>query len=1131
VSRLALYKYLPACLLAISWGGSVLGQSSVLQSGEWLKFSVEENGVYKITYDALRKAGINPATADPKTIRIFGNAGGMLPQANSAAHPNDLTELAIQVVGEDDGAFNSSDYILFYAEGPDDYYFDPQRNTFAYEHNLYATRNFFFLTFGEDPGLRITQRPTDDVSAHPLISHFNDFIYHERDEYNLLKSGREWFGERFDANPTLRLSWDVRGIRPNSNITVVSDVMGQSSVGSSFSLYVNNVLAGEQYLLPVPGATYAVKGEVRRDTFTIDASPVISANPSSLEARYEYSKSGAGTGYLNFLLLSFERDLALYGDQTPFRSGASLAQAYSTFVIASANSLAGIWDVTDPYAPINQAYSVSGNNASFATATSTLREFIAFSDKIPEPAFEGVVPNQDLHGMTTPELLIVTHEDFMPAAEQLAAHRSAHSGWSSAVVTTTEIFNEFSSGRQDVTAIRDFAKYLYDKSPGTLKALLLFGKCSYDYKDRIERNTNFVPTYESRNSLHPLNTYSSDDYFGFLEDNEGMWEEDAGGGTHTMDIGVGRLPVTSLDEAQGVVTKIIEYETSQSHFGQWRSRIAFVADDGDANIHQDQADQMAEDISSKHPEVDTHKIYLDAFRQVQLPAGESSPETERQIIDILERGALIINYTGHGNEKLWAHERIFDDFVIARLQNKTYPLFVTATCEFGRHDDPSQQSSAELCVLRSGSGAIAMVSTARPVESNNNFALNKAFYSALFELQTQGSITLGELFRRTKNASESGVSNRNFSLLGDPSLQLAFPRYRVRVTSIEAGNTTDTLRALSHVTIRGEIVGNDSARLSSFNGIVEARVYDKRSEFTTLGDENLPYTYQQWANLLHQGSARVTDGTFAFSFVVTRNIAYTLGNGKLSLYAYDAQNGWDAAGSESDFVVGESEKDPAPDNVPPTIALYIGDTTFRNGGIASPDTRLLVRLADSSGINLSAYGIGNSLVAVLDDSVIYNLEEYYQSDIDDFTKGWVKFPLRRLSPGRHTITVMAWDTYNNPAYASIDFIVSDGDAIVIERFVNYPNPFSTSTTLSFTHNRSGDHLFAALAIYDLTGRLLITKELSIPDSPYEVKLLELDTNEGIWKNVQGGLYVARLVVRSVTNGTKNERVTKLIVAN
>lgn len=1118
-------------MLAISWGGAVLGQSSVLQNGEWLKFSVETNGVYKITYDMLRKAGVNPASIDPKTIRLFGNTGGMLPQANNAARPNDLTELAIQVIGEEDGAFNSSDYILFYAEGPDDFHFDPERNTFAYEHNLYATRNFYFLTFGEGPGLRIVHRQSDAPDGHPVINHFNDFIYHERDEYNILKSGREWFGERFDVNTTLRLSWDISGIRANSLVTVVSDVMAQSSAGSSFTLYINGVPVGEQYLLPVPAATYAVKGEVRRDTFRIDAGPVVTASSTSLEARYEYTKNGAGTGYLNFLLLSFERDLALYGDQTIFRTDVSQANEYSTFEMASATALSGVWDISDPYRPISQGYTLTGGKASFTTNTSSLREFVAFSSKIPEPLAHGVVPNQDLHGMATPDLLIVTHEDFVSAAEQLAAHRSGHSGWSTAVVTTTQIFNEFSSGRQDLTAIRDFAKHLYDKNPGTLKALLLFGKSSYDYKDRVEVNTNFVPTYESRNSLHPLNTYSSDDYYGFLEDNEGTWEEDAGGGLHTMDIGVGRLPVRTLAEAEGVVAKIIEYETSASHFGQWRSRIAFVADDGDANIHQDQADQMAEDISTNHPEVDTRKIYLDAFRQVQLPAGESSPDAERQIIDMLDRGALIINYTGHGNEKLWAHERIFDDFAIARLENKTYPVFVTATCEFGRHDDPALQSSAELCVIRPGSGAIALVSTARPVESNNNFSLNKAFYNALFELQLQGRVTLGEVFRRTKNASQSGVSNRNFSLLGDPSLQLAFPRFKIKVTAIEAGNTTDTLRALSRVTVRGEIVGDDDARLTAFNGILEARVYDKRSEFTTLGDENLPYAFQQWTNILHQGSARVTDGTFAFSFIVTRNIAYTLGNGKLALYAYDASNRWDAAGSESGFVVGESEQDPLPDNVPPTIALYIGDTTFRNGGIASPDTRLLVRLADSSGINLSAYGIGNSLVAVLDDSVIYNLEEYYQADIDDFTAGWVTFPLRRLSAGRHTITVMAWDTYNNPARASIDFIVSDGDAIVIERFVNYPNPFSTSTTLSFTHNRSGDHLFAALAIYDVTGKLLTTQELSIPDSPYEVQLLELDTREGIWKNIQGGLYLARLVVRSVTNGSKNERVTKLIIAN
>lgn len=1119
-------------MLTISLAEYAFGQSSVLQSGVWRKFAVPENGVYKITFDALRKSGLDPASTDPRKIRMFGNEGGMLPQANSAERPHDLSELAIFIRGEADGIFNSDDYILFYAEGPDKVSFRADNNTFAYQHNLYASQNYYFLTVGSADGKRIESRTSPDPAGFPVIREFNDYVFHETDTHNELRSGREWFGEKFDITTTHQLSWEISGISENSTIRVVSDVMAQSGSGSSFNLYLNDVAVGEQYVLPIPGAQYAQKGHSRRDTLTVNAAPIVSADNTNLTARYEYNKAGSGrsVGYLNFLLISFERALALYNEQTIFRSASSLNSTHATFLVSQAAPVSAIWDVTDPYEPVSQDFSSNGGEASFTAETSSLREFVVFSDKVSEPEFAGEVANQDLHGMTTPDLLIVTSPEFLVPAQQLAAHRSSQSGWTAGVVTVGEIFNEFSSGRPDLTAIRDFAKYLYDKSPN-LKAMLLFGRSSFDYKDRLENNTNFVPTYESRNSLHPLNTYSSDDYFGFLENTEGEWEEVGGIGNHTMDIAIGRLPVKTAEEAANVVSKIVEYESGRSTYGNWRKKIVFVADDGDANVHLSQADQMATEISLNHPEIDARKIYIDAFEQIQLPAGEASPDAEKKLLEAIDRGALIVNYTGHGNERQWAHERIFDDFVIATLDNRTLPLFVTATCEFGRHDDPAQISGAEMCVLRKNGGAIGMVTTARPVEASTNYALNKAFYQALFEAEAAAPATVGEVFRQTKNTSLSGVSNRNFSLLADPSMPLVLPKLRIRVTAVKAGNTTDTLRALSRVTIRGEVVDENQERVTGFNGILEANVYDKETGITTLGNESQPYTYFEWSNAIFQGRAKVTDGEFEIEFVVTKNIAYQLGNGKLSLYAYDESNGLDAAGATMDFVVGDSEEGVDADYISPQLTVYIGDTTFRNGGIAAPDTRLLVKLSDANGINISGYGIGNILIAILDDSITFNLNEYYVTDVGDFTRGSVNFPLKGLLPGRHSIVVKAWDTHNNPAVQSVDFVVTDGNEIVIEHFGNYPNPFTTSTTIFFTHNRSGDDLATMLAIYDVTGRLLKTQELSIPGSPYEVKLLELDTRDDFWKNLKGGLYLARLVVRSVTNGSKNEQVTKLIITN
>lgn len=1117
-------------MLVITWAGSAFAQSSVLHSGDWHRFAIQKDGVYKINYDLLRKTGISPGTIDPRKIRLFGNEGGMLPQPNGSERPEDLTELAIFIKGEDDGVFNADDYILFYGQGPDRVNYDVTRGIFSYENNLYSDANFFFLTIGNENGKRIESLQSLP-GTFPIVREFDDYVYHEEDLYNVLKSGREWYGERFDITTILNIPWKVSGILDNSTVKIVSEVMAQSSAGSSFTLSVNNTPIAEQNILPISSYQYAVKGQVSRDTFAVDAGSIPGIG-SSLDTRYEYHKPGSGfsTGYLGFVLLSFKRALSIYDDQTIFRSAASLANATSTFELSGIPASLWIWDVTDGYEPRTQAIVRSGNKATFATETATLKTFVAFTDKIPQPAYSGAVANQDLHSMATPDLLIVVPPSFRAEAERLAAHRRQKSAWSVAVVTTDEVFNEFSSGRQDVSSIRDLAKYLNDKNPGVLKSLLLFGRGSYDYKDRLSDNTNFIPMYESRNSLSPLDTYSSDDYYGFLEDQEGTWGEEVAE-YHTMDIGVGRLPVKSIQEASNVVDKIIRYESSPATLGNWRKSIVFVADDGDNNLHQQQADQLAQFVSTLHPEFDARKIYLDAYRQILLPAGEASPETNKTIEETLDRGALIVNYTGHGAEKLWAHERIFDDFMIEKLTNKNYPLFVTATCEFGRQDDPGQISSAELCVTRKNSGAIGLVSTARPVNSSTNFELNKAFYNALFNAGQTGPITLGEVFRQTKNNSINGVSNRNFSLLGDPSLQLAIPKLETKITAIKAGNSTDTLRALSHVLIQGEILDGNMEKVTDFSGVLQAVLYDKETNFTTLGNENSPFTFSQWSNALFRGKANVTYGEFEFEFVVPKNIAYQLGAGKLSLYAFDKGTGLDAGGADLNFVVGRTETNPDSDSTPPSISLFMGDTTFVNGGITSPDTRLVARLSDTNGINISSYGIGNDLMAILDGDQTFILNDYYESDADDFTHGWIYFPMKDLSPGRHALTLKAWDAFNNPGEATVNFIVSDGNELTIENFGNYPNPFVATTTVFFTHNRSGDDLQAVLSIFDVTGRLLRTEELSINDSPYEVKLLELDTRGDFGENLKAGLYLARLVVRSLSNGSKNEQVTKLIISN
>lgn len=1074
--------------------------------------------------------GLDPGKIDPHTIRIYGNAGGMLPQANASSRPSDLTELAIDVKNENDGVFNGDDYVLFYAQGADQSNFDINSKSFFYEKNLYDDNNYYFLTVSNSQGKRIGTNDNGGVGL-PIVQEFDDFVYHEVDTHNELQSGREWFGEDFYLNPEQTFKFDISGITDNSTVKVISNVMGQSYIGSSFKAYLNNVQIGEQFILPIPNTQYGVKGSHQLDTLISNSNMVMAVNTSSLEMKYDYIKSaGYSKAYLDHFLISFKRKLQLYGDQTIFRSEISLKNTASQFQLAQLPENCTLWEITNIYEPKIQPFTIVNGAGVFSGSTSQLREFIVCNANFLSPQFIGKITNQNLHNITTPNLLIVAHDNFKSEALRFANFRQGQGNYTVAVVTPAEIYNEFSSGRQDVSAIRDFVKYLHDKNPTILKSLVLFGRGSYDYKTRLFNNTNFVPAYESRNSLDPLATYSSDDFYSFLENNEGNWGESPPE-NNTLDIGVGRFPVKTLDEAKSVVDKIIDYETNANSFGRWRKEITFVADDGDGNVHQSQSDQLAKKVETLHPEFNARRIFLDAYPQTITPSGQFAPDVNKAILDAINRGSLIINYTGHGGEQVWAQEKIFDNVAIENLDNKTYPLFVTATCEFGRNDDPSDISGAELGVTHKAGGAIAMVTTTRPVNSSTNFELNQAFYDAFFTKESNTYLTLGEIFRRTKNNSTSGVSNRNFSLLGDPSLALSIPNYQVVIDSIKNQDGNDSLKALSTITVWGEIQSTTGVKADDFSGAMDATLFDKQASFSTLGDENPVFTYKQWYNTIFRGSATVENGDFEFQFIVPKNIAYQVGQGKLSLYAATKKRTIDAMGSDLDFVVGKSYPNPTGDTTAPVIQLFMGDTTFVNGGEVDADTYLVARLQDKSGINISGYGIGNSIIGILDNGESFVLNDYYDASLDTYGKGQITYRMQNLTPGKHTLLVKAWDTYNNPGQASVNFIVSDGHNIKIEALGCYPNPAKNTTTLFFTHTRAGDDLDAMVYFYDFTGQILKSIDFSISESNYKVELPEIDFERDFGKNLPSGLYLVKLVVRSLSNGSKNEQVTKLIVLN
>ena len=1122
----------PLTVAAINQNAAPL-HASILAEGEWYRFAVAKNGVYKIGADWLKNAGIDLNGIDPQKISIFGYGGGMLPQANSAERPIDLPELAIYVSGEEDGRFDAGDFIIFYAEGPDKITYNDLDKSFSAQKNLYADSAFYFLTIQNTQGKRVTS--TESLGPQfPIANHFDDYLYHEKETYNILSSGREWYGERFSLGTTETFSFEIPHFQANSGVRIFSRVMSSYTAAGSFELKANNNHIGNIATEAIPKVDfntgqnlYAIKGEENQKWFSFD---VASLNNNKLDISLTFSgTSGTGYAYLNSLLIQYKRTLQYHEQPYLFQNIESLSQPYTTFQIQNTQpNNVHIWDITDPKNVLIQEFQQSGGAIQFGASTSILRRYAIFDfENLSQPSFIGIVPNQNIRAAVDADMVIVSPPAFMAAAIKLADFREQHDNLKVKVVSPSQIYNEFSSGRQDVTAIRDYAKHLYDH--GSLKYLLLMGKSSYAYKDHmVIANTNFVPTYQSYNALHPVETYSSDDFFGFLEAHEGDWAEGLNAEEHDLEIGIGRLPVKSLAEAGVVVDKLIHYSGNMATYGPWRNEVVFVADDGDANIHQRDSDRLAQKIDTTFSDYHINKIYLGAYPQ----QGNSSVATQQAISDAIKKGALIVNYSGHGNESVWAEEKILTFDMINQWENyDKLPLFVIATCEFGKYDDPYQVSGGEQLLLSPKGGAIGLVATSRPVYSNTNFLLNNALYDVVFDKTADGGSRLGEIVKTTKNNSVSGWRNRNFTLLGDPSMQLAIPRKAITISNIHTEAAFDTLKALNKVHIHGYVSNHDGSKATDFNGIAHVTIYDKPSTSSTLSANGPVMAYGEQNNMLFKGKVTVEDGGFHIQFIVPKNIDYTYGNGKLLLYALDQERLEDAHLGYVDIVIGGSATAPLQDTSPPEIILYMDDISFESGGLTGSNTLLLAHIKDESGINIAQSGIGQDIVATLNNSSIFVLNDFFESEIDSYKEGWIQYPINDLPNGHYTLRLKAWDINSNSSEKHLNFIVASDAKLVLQNVFNYPNPFESETTFSIDHNRAGDNLEITIAIYSREGKLINTVQTIAENSDSIVDSIVWDGTDKSGQKISNGIYIYKVTVRSLKDSSHANQYNRLIIIN
>ena len=1107
--------------------------TSVLAAGKWYKLAVTETGIHIITHSDLTAMGINTSAIVIENIRLFGNGSGMLPEINSTPRVDDLREIAIQIVDGGDGHFDPSDYILFYGEGADKWNYDKFTRVYTHQRNLYSDTTFYFINTDQEPGKRV--QPLSPPSSPPtnISSRFDDYILHELDQRSLIRSGKEWFGEVFDnTKNTLELSFMFPNIDSLSPLKIRTSVVAKSTRPSYFLISQGGVkIDSIKVDLTDPDDIYRM-GRAKLKLTTIQ-------NPKhnqTLTLTYRMPSSNS-LGWLNYMELVCLRNLIWVNPQMRFRDASTIGAGKITeFVMQNTTQNVTIWDVTNPSSVGVLETEWANDIMRFKRVTDSLREFIAFDGSLFHPIrVIGELPNQNLHALEPTTLVIVTHPMFSPQAEQLALFHHEHNGISTQVVSSALIYNEFACGQRDPTGIRDFMKLLYDKaSPDSRpKYLLLFGDGSYDPKDRVPGNNNLIPTFQSVESLTANSSYVTDDYFGIMADDSG--QESNG----NIDLGIGRFPVSSTGEAQIMVDKILRYSSGNYPVrSDWRNIITFIADDENTNTHLNQAEEMATIVAAKYPLFNVNKIYFDAYKLVKIPGGDRFPDATAAFNNAVDKGSLIINYTGHGGESGLSYEQVLTTTDIEQWDNNDkLPVFVTATCEFSRFDNPERYTAGEMVILHPNGGAIALYSTTRLAYAGLNIKLDTSFFHHLMDRDEQGEfMKMGDLIRISKNNNGNIQALRNFVLLGDPAQTIAFSDNNVKTTLINGlpADQPVTVEGLSEVIVNGTIDDRIGNKISTFNGVVNCKVYDKPVTNTTLGNrypDSYPQNFRVQNSLLFKGDVPVKAGDFQFSFIVPKSISLQFDQGKLSYYAYSDQQ--DAVGYSDQIVIGG--RDPAinPANPGPDIRLYLDNPEFISGGKTGNEPVLLSELYDTNGINYIGLGIGHEIEVVLDNDRAHSmiLNDYYTPLFASYTRGKLTFPLSALAPGSHTLTLKAWDLFDNSSEKTITFYVSDYPPLTVKNVVNAPNPMSEYTSFLFQPQQSyGGSMNVQISIYNLNGIQVRTIE-SIYSEPLAGSVmppLSWDGTDSNGKKLSNGIYPYKIIFKGM-NGAYSETSQKLVI--
>lgn len=1058
------------------------------ENQSYFKFPVVEEGVYKLTRQQASSIGFS----NIDEVAVFGYPG-MLPQRLDSLDL-ELREVPIQKIGED---------LFFFLTGPHQVNFEGDE--ISYQKNHY-TDTLYYLVGKKIKGNQVN--PSNTVGNGQELDEFYSVQKFNWDQINVLNSGRSWYsnpffnGERFSFSFTLE-----EGI--TGNPLMVTQIMGQSLSDSRFEFFQNGSKLGEIDIPSIPNTTYGIKG--RESVFR---TALLSNRGNQNIQVSNRSSDFNGAGHLAYSLI-----ISPYSPQS---SPLGVYYVTKTGVFRKRSTFKS-WLVHDFYNILDIGESADVKNGDM---------MVLFDPATVSPISK--LAHADLSARSKQDrlnLAIISSPLLLSQANRLAQHKNEF-GINAKVYSIQEIFDAFGYGTKDVTAFRNFLAYQYLLN-GSLQNVLFFGKGTFDYKNKLGGRPNLTPTYTSRNSLNPLTTYSSDDYFGFLEMGQGEWEED-NSGDELLKIGVGRIPAINFREAREAVDKIINYETRQNMEGSWKRNIAFFADDGDNNIHLNDAESHASFIRTNHPEFSVQKLYLDRFEQTRNGNIQSSEETRVALSETLKEGVLLLNFIGHGNETTLTAERVF---TVSDLQNypenNLLPLFVTATCEFGRHDSPFIRSGAEELLFAEKKGAIGLLTTGRPVFSSVNFALNKAFIENVFQTENGQFSDLGTIFKKTKNNSLNGPFNRNFSLIGDPSMKLAIPDLGAKtneILDVRLDQITDTLKAMQEIRLTGEIIDpTTGALIPNFQGDFELAIFDRPVTFKTLGDESSPVQFEEQSNILYQGKGLVFEGRFSIEAFIPKEITDTFEEGTIKIYAASEDRLFEAFGAKTILIGGKSSNISIDVEGPVINLKYGSDLRETAPTIATPVYPITIYLEDESGIQISSIPEGRNITLQVNDQNPITLNQRYFAIDGGFKKGKIETELQGLIEGINTITIRAWDNVGNNSIKTVQLEVRGSLDLQILEFQTFPNPAREKSVFKVMHNRPRENLFVEIEVYSMLGNKIFSLSKRYVQADQNLRDLEWNFFHNKTKYPVKGTYIYKLKLQSEKDGSSDVKSGKIII--